>query len=99
MHGEIHEVGLHLLVLLLFDTHMRVPSPVAYGVASKPDRGSAGVSDAGGLFLEESVLAMTCQKYEETLKADVLEICCPCLLPPRPSPLRDVDPVTGDELL
>src|SRR5262245_64046954 len=47
MHRSLQKVGLELLVFLLFDPHMRVPTAVTDGVARKPDRRSAGVPDRG----------------------------------------------------
>src|SRR6516165_9785871 len=74
-------------------------APVAYGVASKPDWPSTSVFDAGGLVVEKSVSAMCGENHKEPLKANVLQVRCSSLLPPRTSPLRDVDAVAGDDLV
>lgn len=95
---EVQEVGFESLVLLLLDSHMWVPTPVANRVSAKPDRHPPGVTDGGRLFREERVLPVRCEQDEESSVADVLKVCESSLLSPRPRPLGNVDSIPSDEL-
>src|SRR5262249_10212341 len=98
-HGKIDEVGFQLLIVVLFDAHMRMSTSEAYEITSKPDRPAANVADARGFVLEEPMLAVCRKNQKNPVEANVLKVCGPRLFTPRPCPLRNVDPKAGDELL
>ncbi|MBA4067046.1 MAG: hypothetical protein C0501_25725 [Isosphaera sp.] len=93
------EPRLQLPVAREVNPDLEVPAPEPDRVAGVLDRVPPGVPDVPALLGEKRVLAVGGEQHEESSVTEVLDVRPAGLLPPGTRPLRDIDPVPGDQLL